>query len=252
MKRLGLLVIGDEILAGHTQDTNTHWLAQQLKPMGILLARVEVCTDELGDLQSSMRRFLFDLDVDYVITSGGLGPTPDDRTMEALAAVLGVPLELRPEHEAWMHARAKAGYERGRYDSPEPGPGVLKMAKLPAGTEPMPNGAGTALGCIAHHNGRQLFTLPGVPKEFQRMFLEAIAPRLETATPLHTEELVLYSYESRFYEALCELEAAFPSVTLGSYPMEGYMVVRATGPQQDAAALIERMREIGAAFLQKP
>lgn len=116
----------------------------------------------------------------------------------------------------------------------------------------MPNAAGTALGCIAHHKGRLLFTLPGVPKEFVSMFEESIAPRLETSEPLHTEELILYSYESRFYEALCQLEADFPEVTIGSYPMPGHMIVRATGNKQDAVAVIDRMREIGAPFLEKP
>lgn len=251
MKRLGALIIGDEILAGHTQDTNTHWLAKTLKPMGIALARVEVCTDELPDLQASMHRFLHDLNLDYVITSGGLGPTPDDRTMEALASVLDAPLELRHEHEEWMRARAQKGYDSGRYDSPEPGPGVLKMAKLPKGTKPMPNGAGTALGCVAKINGTILFTLPGVPHEFKRMFLDAVAPQLHTSTPLHTEELVLYSYESRFYEALCQLEEDFPEVTLGSYPMSDHMIVRATGPKDAAKQLINRMREIAAPYLQK-
>ncbi|HET6399196.1 MAG TPA: molybdopterin-binding protein, partial [Candidatus Thermoplasmatota archaeon] len=113
MRTIGVLVVGDEILAGHVHESNSHWLARQVKPMGIALRRVEVCTDELGDIVASVRRFVFDLRFDYVVTSGGLGPTPDDRTLEGVAQAVGAPLVAEPENVAWMQERARRGHELG-------------------------------------------------------------------------------------------------------------------------------------------
>lgn len=256
MKRLGCLIIGDEILAGHVHESNSHWLAKELKPLGIRLARVEVCTDDLPDIEASVRRFLHDLDLDYVVTSGGLGPTPDDRTMEGLARALGVSLGADPEHLAWIRERVAEGHRRGYFDSPEPNAGVLKMAELPEGSRAMPNALGTALGAIvdtqAEPSGRpvRLFTLPGVPREFERMFHEGVKPFMETGRPDHVEELVLYSEESRFFPVLARLEREHPSVMIGSYPQRGHILLRATGPEADAQAVIEALREAGQAFLE--
>ncbi len=254
MKRLGCLVIGDEILAGHVHESNSHWLAKRCKQMGVQFARVEVCTDDLPDIEASVKRFLNDLDLDYVITSGGLGPTPDDRTMEGIARALGTDLVAEPEWEQWMHERVAEGHRRGYFDSPTPNAGIRKMIYLPRGAEAMPNHIGTALGAIVtapNPRRTQLFTLPGVPHEFERMFDESIAPRLEGSTPMWTEELVLYTEESRFYETLVALEKEFPGVVLGSYPQRGHIRIRATGLEADAKALIARMQEAGKAYLEK-
>lgn len=251
-QRVGLLVIGDEILAGHTQDTNTHWLAGRLKDMGIRLVRVEVCTDDLSDVRDSVRRFLNDLDLDVVITSGGLGPTHDDRTMEGIAAALDVDLVLEPEWEKWMRERVAYGHELGYFNATEPNAGMMKMAHLPRGALAMPNHRGTALGAIVESDGTTLFTLPGVPTEFKLMFDESVAPRLRAGTVQHVEELVLYTEESRFYEKLVELDGAHPDVTLGSYPHPGYIVIRATGDEAEAKALIDKMRSAGKDYLEPP
>lgn len=252
MKRLGCLVVGDEILAGHVHESNSHWLAQQLRPMGVRLVRVEVCSDALGDIERSVRRFLVDLGLDYVITSGGLGPTPDDRTMEGIARAVGVPLTMAPEWEAWMRERVKEGHRRGYFDSPDPNAGLLKMAKLPQGAEAMPNRIGTALGAVLSVPPRPtlLFTLPGVPAEFVRMFNEGVAPRLERSAPEHVEEVRLHAEESRFHDLLLRLERAHPLVTLGSYPSRGYITIRAAGPEAEARAVADAVREAGAAYLQ--
>ena len=131
VKRLGLLVIGDEILAGHVHESNGHWLAKRCKELGIELARIEISTDELPDIESSVLRFLNDLDLDYVVTSGGLGPTHDDRTMEGIARALGVDVVMEPQWEKWMRERVAYGHELGYFKAAEPNAGMLKMAHLP-------------------------------------------------------------------------------------------------------------------------
>jgi nicotinamide-nucleotide amidase len=244
MKRLGCLVIADEVLGGHVHESNSHWLAKQVKPMGIQMARVEICSDGLPDIERSARRFLFDLDLDYVVTSGGLGPTPDDRTMEGIARAVGRPLKAQPAHLAWMKERARVGHQHGYFASPEPNEGLLKMCRLPEGSEAMPNEIGTALGAVVVAGPRPttLFTLPGVPSEFYRMFDQSVRPRLEAGEAIHSEELLLYSEESRFFPVLARLEQAYPDVTLGSYPERGQIRIRATGPKERAKALIAQMR----------
>lgn len=248
---MGVLVVADEILGGHVHESNSHWLAQQVKPMGMKLARVEVCSDDLPDIVRSVRRFVFDLDLDYVVTSGGLGPTHDDRTMEGVAKALGLPLAQAPQDLEWMRARARQGFERGYFQSPEPNPGLLKMTWLPEGAGRILNDVGTALGAIvtAGPKPTTLFTLPGVPAEFYRMFDTGVRPRLQGAPAIHTEELVLYTEESRLYEAMRQAERDFPDVVFGSYPERGQIRLRATGPPARAKALIARMRDEAKAYL---
>ncbi len=253
MKRLGLLIIGDEILAGHVQDTNTHWLANRLRQMGVKLARVEVCSDDIPDIAASVQRFTNDLDLDYIITSGGLGPTPDDRTMLGIANAIGVQVVLNPAWEQWMRDRVAEGHKRGYFDSPEPNRGLMKMAMLPEGSEAMPNNIGTALGAIVRTpragGETSLFTLPGVPKEFERMFDECVAPRLETTKPQHVEEVQLYTEESRFHDLLEKLEKDHPEVGIGSYPHWGSITIRATGPRDEAKSVIDQIIEFGKDYL---
>jgi nicotinamide-nucleotide amidase len=250
VKRLGCLVIADEILGGHVHESNSHWLAKEAKPLGLKFARVEVCSDDLPDIVASVRRFLWDLDLDYVVTSGGLGPTPDDRTMEGIAKAIGKPLVTTPQNLEWMRQRARVGHEHGYFDSPEPNDGLLKMCKLPEGAEAMPNDLGTALGAIvtAGPKPTTLFTLPGVPHEFYRMFHDSVRPRLAPGEPIHTEELVLYTEESRLFGLLSRLEKEFPDVVLGSYPERGQIRIRATGPRSRARQLIAAMRPAVASY----
>jgi molybdopterin-biosynthesis enzyme MoeA-like protein len=191
------------------------------------------------------------LDLASVVTSGGLGPTPDDRTMEGIAQALGLPLVAEEGHVAWMRERTRTGFELGYFRSPEPNEGLLKMTRLPQGAQAMPNDVGTALGAIVTVPPRPtvLFTLPGVPREFYRMFDESVRPRLEAARPIHSEELVLYTEESRLFEALARLEKEFPDVVLGSYPERGQIRIRATGEEARAKALIAKMREAAKEYL---
>ena len=252
MRRLGALVVGDEILAGHTQESNTHWMAKRLKEHGIRLVRVEICSDDVADIEASVRRFLHDLRLDYVITSGGLGPTHDDRTMEGITRAIGKPLVLTPENEAWMRERVKEGHRRGYFAAEEPNAGIMKMAYLPEGAGAMPNHLGTCLGAIVDVGDARLFTLPGVPREFERMFDESVLPLLEADRPDHVEEVVLWTEESRLYEVLRDLEDDNTQVTIGSYPQRGFIIVRATGPEAAAKAAIAAVREAAAAYLERP
>jgi molybdopterin-biosynthesis enzyme MoeA-like protein len=172
--------------------------------------------------------------------------------MQGLAEALLKPLVAKPEHVAWMKERCRIGHQLGYFDSPEPNAGLLKMCKLPEGVEAMPNELGTALGAIVTAGSKPttLFTLPGVPREFYRMFDQSVRGRLVGSAPIHTEELVLYTEESRLFPILESLEKEFPGVVLGSYPERGRIRIRATGPQGRARELIAKMREAAQKYVE--
>lgn len=244
MKRLAVVSIGDEILGGHVHESNSHFVARIVKPMGIKLGRVTICSDDVADIEETVRRQVAFHRFDYVLTSGGLGPTPDDRTMEGVARAFGMRLESAEPERQWMRQRVLTGHELGYFREREPNDGLWKMTWLPVGCGVMPNHVGTALGAIVTGGPgpTTLFTLPGPPVEFERMFHEYVAPRLEAGPPIHTEELVIQGEESRYYTTLCELERRYPDVQIGSYPERGQIRIRATGPRERALEAIAAMR----------
>jgi nicotinamide-nucleotide amidase len=168
------LAIGDEILSGQIADTNSAWLARRLREIGIRCGRIEAVGDRvpaiLGALKEACVRF------PLVIATGGLGPTFDDLTRDAVAALAGVGLERRPEAvrhlEEWFRGRGRAMPASN-----------LRQADLPAGSEMLENRQGTAPGFairIGSDGPRpaDLFFLPGVPDEMEAMYEGAVLPRL--------------------------------------------------------------------------
>jgi nicotinamide-nucleotide amidase len=174
-----ILSIGDELVLGQTVDTNSAWLSQQLAKIGCpVLAHVTVPDD-----QKEIERALADASnrCDWLIVSGGLGPTEDDLTRQALVAVLGQPLEL---HQEWVDQLEKFFRSRGR-EMPESN---RIQAMIPRGAVPIHNSAGTALGIEAtlkrssgSGEGCRVFVVPGVPKEMKRMFESHVLPAMKSA-----------------------------------------------------------------------
>lgn len=236
--QVGLLIIGDEILAGHTLDTNTRYLARSLASQGLQLGRVVTCTDAIADIVESLQELTRRTNLEAFVTSGGLGPTHDDRTMEAVAEFMGTQVRLRPELEEGLEAFTRKRYEEGWSPSPTPNAGHRKMAMIPDGTDPLPNPFGVALGCIADVDGRQLFTLPGVPAEFHRMVDQEVLPRLPTLQQPTVLEYTFSGHESPLHDLLLELEKTYRKVAIGSYPDRGQVKIRATGDEEEARAVI--------------
>jgi nicotinamide-nucleotide amidase len=167
--RCDVLAIGTELLLGQIVDTNSSWIGEQLAAAGIDTFEHRKVGDNLGRMVKSLRELLDDADA--VIVCGGLGPTPDDVTREAIAEVMGVELERRDDLIEWVSALFST---RGR-EMPE---NNLRQCDVPAGAEPISNSVGTAPGVRAEIDGKVVYAVPGVPYEMKLMLQEHVLPDL--------------------------------------------------------------------------
>jgi FAD synthetase len=195
-----LVVIGNEILSGKVTDTNTPFLARELRALGVALERVIVIPDEVSLIATEVADCSSRFDV--VFTSGGVGPTHDDITMEGVAAAFGAPVvehpELRRGIEQYVGTRVNAAH--------------LKMAQVPEGAELLMGGH-LAFPTVLVRN---VFILPGIPEIFQDKVV-ALRDRLRTR-PWHLRQVLVRENETRIAEFLNATLAAFPELLLGSYP----------------------------------
>lgn len=198
-----LVVIGDEILSGRTQDKNIAQLASWLNVQGIRLAEVRV----VPDVQSAIVEAVNALRArnDYCFTTGGIGPTHDDITVDAIAVALGVNVVVHPEARAVLerHYETRGGLTDAR----------LRMARVPEGAELIPNRMSGAPGIRIGN----LFILAGVPHITAGM-LDALTGTLEGGLPVLSHTIGSWVAESEIAEMLGATERAHPGVSIGSYP----------------------------------
>jgi molybdenum cofactor synthesis domain-containing protein len=201
--KAALLVIGDEILSGRTQDKNVGQVALWLNDQGIRLAEVRIVPDDqariaeaVNDLRSAY---------DYLFTTGGIGPTHDDITVDSIAAAFGVPVIVHPEARRILEAyyANRGGVTDAR----------LRMARVPEGAELLPNRLSGAPGVKMGN----VYILAGVPSIAANM-LEALDGHLEGGRPMISLTIGAYVAESEVADLLRDAEAAHPGVAIGSYP----------------------------------
>jgi nicotinamide-nucleotide amidase len=216
-----IVAIGDELVGGFTLDTNSHWLAERLRLLGYPAKRVTEVRDKPAEIIEQVRRELGDDEITDVFLTGGLGPTPDDRTFAALATALGKKLVVWEEARAKIERRVQRMHSMGLLESPELTEGNLRMARIPA--EPahvFKNRRGMAPGAIYEASGKRIFVLPGVPMEMKGIFTEELESEFLTdGSAAAVRELrFTFAVEARFYPLMRELEESFPDVSVGSYP----------------------------------
>jgi nicotinamide-nucleotide amidase len=166
-----LLTIGDELLLGFTVDTNSAVLGRALAAQGVSITRRMAVGDDIDAIVSAIREALDRTGA--VITTGGLGPTSDDLTRDAVAAAFGVPLDLDESHLAWMQDRWKRRFNREMPDANR------RQAMMPRGARRLQNDHGSAPGAFVRDDrGRWLVMLPGVPRELRGMTDDALLPLL--------------------------------------------------------------------------
>ncbi|MES2989465.1 MAG: molybdopterin-binding protein [Pseudomonadota bacterium] len=217
-----LLVIGDEILSGRTQDKNIAQLATWLNVQGIRLSEVRVVPDVEAAIVEAVNALR--ARNDYLFTTGGIGPTHDDITVDAIAAALGVGVTIHPAARAVLerYYETRGGITDAR----------LRMARVPEGAELIVNRVSGAPG-IRHGN---IFILAGVPHIAAGM-LDALTGTLEGGRPVLSRTIGSWVAESEIADLLRETERAHEGVAIGSYPFfrEGRtganFVVRATGQE---------------------
>ena len=221
MPQSSIVAIGDELVGGFTLDTNSHWMAERLRLLGYPVKRVTQIRDKPGEIMEQLGRELEDPDLTEVFLSGGLGPTPDDRTFAALAQALGRELVVWDETRARIERRVQRMHAMGLLESPDVTEGNLRMARIPARPNHVfRNRRGMAPGALYEVKGKRIFVLPGVPMEMKGIFTEEIEPEFLTAGNAATVRELRFTFavEARFYPLMRDLEERYPDVSVGSYP----------------------------------
>jgi competence/damage-inducible protein CinA-like protein len=178
------VITGSELVRGERTDLNGPFLARETLTLGLEPARITIVGDGEEELEAALRE---GLEADLLVTSGGLGPTHDDRTVELLARVTGRELQVDPELHERIELISRTVAERLRRPYADFEPGVRKQASLPAGAASV-GIAGTAPGLVLEHNGAAIVVLPGPPGELKRLWASAVAAEpvrrvLERARP---------------------------------------------------------------------
>ncbi len=234
----GLAIIGDEILSGRIQDRNVSPIALWLNLQGIRLSEVRVVPDDMGRIAEAVKALRERHD--YLFTTGGIGPTHDDITVDAIAAALGVPVVVHPKARAALETyyASRGGLSEAR----------LRMARVPEGAElienPFSGAPGIRVGTV--------FILAGVP-HIPSAMLEALSGTLEGGRPLLSRVVGCWVPESEVAEILGETEPAHEGCQIGSFPFfrEGRVganfVGRSTAPDALAACGDDLVRRLQAA-----
>jgi molybdenum cofactor synthesis domain-containing protein len=197
-----VLIIGDEILSGRTQDGNSHYIARFLAALGIDLKEIRVVPDVEAEIVAGLNglRSRFD----FVFTTGGIGPTHDDITADAVAKAFGVGIGYHPEAYALLEAR----YPPGQFNDMR-----KRMARIPHGAALIKNTVSTAPG---FHIGN-VYVMAGVPMVMRAM-LETIEPTLPHGAVVVSVTVSAEIPEGTIAPGLAELQKSNPDVAIGSYP----------------------------------
>ena len=173
-----IIAIGNELLIGDVQDTNTHWLCRQITGLGGHVRRCTMLPDELAVIVQEIQRAV-ERGSHLIITSGGLGPTDDDLTLQAVARAAGVPLAEHPQALEMVRAKYAELARQGYVDFPDLTPARRKMASLPHGATPLANPVGAAPGVVTRIGSSVVVSLPGVPAELRGIFTTSLQPLLQ-------------------------------------------------------------------------
>ena len=204
MKTASIIIIGNEILSGRTQDTNSNYLAKMLVERGISLEEVRVIPDDHSIIQSIVSNE--SSTKDYVFTSGGIGPTHDDITAEAIANCFGVPLIVRDDAVKLL----AMNYKNGENDL---NTARLRMARIPKGAKLIKNKISGAPGFII----KNVFVMAGVPKIFEAMVKEVILD-LGSVNPIFSKTVKVLKRESEISDKLWSYADKYKDISIGSYP----------------------------------
>lgn len=234
-----LIVIGDEILSGRTQDQNIAQLAKWLNVQGIRLAEVRVVADNEAAIVEAVN--ILRARNDYLFTTGGIGPTHDDITVDSIAAALGIGVEIHP--------KARAVLERYYADKGGITDTRLRMARVPEGARLIENRMSGAPGIMLDN----IFIMAGVPHIMAGM-LDALTGKLEGGEALQSRTVGCWTAESEVADLLAKIEHESPECQIGSYPffrkgkVGANFVVRSVNEdalQQCTARLCEGLEEAG-------
>jgi molybdenum cofactor synthesis domain-containing protein len=235
-----ILVIGDEILSGRTREGNAHHLAQVLSATGFDLREIRVVSDDHDQIVAAIRAFDSALGgaYDLIFTSGGIGPTHDDITADAVAAAHGTTVEIHDGARALLQARCdRMGTELT--------PNRLRMARVPVGGTLIDNAVSAAPGFSIGNT----HVMAGVPEVFRGM-VDWLLPRLAAGRPVQSQTVEVRRGESDVAEELQAIAGEYPDLSMGSYPYHDergwgtYLVVRGLDAARVEVAMTELKRRL--------
>lgn len=176
--QMEIICVGNELLIGKTLNTNAQWLAKRATSLGITVKRITIASDDVEEiagitLESLERRPRF------ILATGGLGPTFDDKTLEGIAKALNGKLKINQKALKMVREKYEAYVKKGKMKEVELTPHRVKMATIPERAEPLPNPVGTAPGVIIKDEETFLIALPGVPSEMKAIFERSVEPMLK-------------------------------------------------------------------------
>ncbi len=180
-REMEILCVGNELLIGKTLNTNAQWIAKQATALGITVKRITVVADDVNEIAHAIREIL-KRKPHFAITTGGLGPTFDDKTLEGIAKALNRKLAVNQKALKMVKEKYEAYAREAAKETVELTPPRIKMATLPEKAEPIPNPVGTAPGVRLDLKETTLLALPGVPAEMEAIFHETVEPLLKQAS----------------------------------------------------------------------
>ncbi len=229
-----MIIIGNEILSGRTQDLNLAHLAKELNELGVRMVEARVIPDIEETIIATVNECRAKFD--YVFTTGGIGPTHDDITADCIALAFDVPLEMPPEVVAIVSRREAP---------PEVMESRLRMARIPLGATLIDNPSGGPPGFQMEN----VFVMAGVPLVMQEMVSTLDGDRIKGAAPVRSRSIGAYLGESQVAVRLREIQEEHPDVDLGSYPFYrkgGYgtnLVMRGTD-EDELEVMREKVRQM--------
>ena len=199
-----ILVIGDEVLSGRTEDKNINFIAKRCDNIGVSVNEVRIIPDDKETIKNTVlecyKKF------DYIFTTGGIGPTHDDITTECIASAFNLDVEINPE----ALRRLKNHYKKSNVELND---ARIKMAKIPKGAKLIDNPVSSAPGFIVEN----IYVLPGVPKILQAMF-KNLEDEIKGITNMVSKNIIVYSPEGEIADFLESIQNEFADISIGSYP----------------------------------
>ncbi|PKN69774.1 MAG: competence/damage-inducible protein A [Deltaproteobacteria bacterium HGW-Deltaproteobacteria-12] len=232
--KIAILTIGNELMSGRTADTNSSFIAREANLQGWSVEAIMSVEDNFASIKSRLN-YLLPL-ADVVICTGGLGPTVDDITTEAVAQAFGLPLYT--DEEVLNHIKAIFTLYKLVWVENN-----TKQAMFPRGAEVIPNPVGTAAGFALHILGKWIFVIPGVPRETKKMFPEGVIPILRREFPQNEQYIAKQTIktfglgEGAVDKKLADIDFAALGVNIGFYPVfpENHIVLVSRQKTQEAA-----------------
>jgi molybdenum cofactor synthesis domain-containing protein len=227
MNYVEIICVGNELLIGKTLNTNGQWLAKQITTLGLSIFRITIVRDEIDEISSIIKEAIRRKSY-IIITTGGLGPTFDDKTLEGIANALELKTEINKEALTMITQKYSQYSQKAEKKDFKLIPHRIKMAKLPQGALPVYNPIGTAPAVIVNYKKKKIIALPGVPSELKAIFIESIAQQIKNSS-----EDVIFFEKSIHCSKVMESEIApiidivlnnNPSVYIKSHPKGTEMI----------------------------